>query len=142
MIEDLIPKWSKYILIFFLVLYMYGAMCVKYVSGADSLVEGVSVTLYGNENKLEEKLGFDPYYIGLFMFAFISIYFSFGNIENAKILQIVTTILRFLSTFLMIIGSIISLFHPRGGVAPSKEVFKVDFTHLNGLFGGTIFIFI
>lgn len=36
----------------------------------------------------------------------MSIYFSFGNIENAKILQIVTTILRFVVTLLMCAGAI------------------------------------
>jgi TRAP-type C4-dicarboxylate transport system permease small subunit len=40
------------------------------------------------------------------IFGFFSIYFSFGNIENAKTLQIVTTILRFVVTILMCIGSI------------------------------------
>ena len=33
-------------------------------------------------------------------------YFSFGNIENAKTLQIITTILRFIVTLLMCSGSI------------------------------------
>lgn len=40
------------------------------------------------------------------MFGTLSIYFSFGNIENAKTLQLVTTALRFVVTGMMICGSI------------------------------------
>lgn len=142
MASDLIPVWLKYIMFFFLILYMYGAMCLKYVAGSKSMVEGISVTIFGDVHSLEHKIHFDPYYIAIFIFAGISIYFSFGNIENAKILQIVTTILRFVVTFLMIIGSIISLFLKNGGVAPAKNMVTVDFDYLNVLFGNTIFIFI
>ena len=31
-----------------LVVYMYGAMCLKYVAGAESLYHGVSFLIYGN----------------------------------------------------------------------------------------------
>ena len=65
---------------------MYGAICFKYVSGAQSFVLGVSYTIWGDETTLEKKLGFDPYYLGISVFGFFSIYFSFGNIENAKVL--------------------------------------------------------
>jgi hypothetical protein len=87
-------------------------------------------------------MGFDPYYIANLIFAVMAIYFSFGNIENAKILQIVTTVLRFLTTFLMIVGSLISLGRSSGGVAPAKDIFRFDFNHIHTLFGNTIFIFI
>lgn len=86
---------------------MYGAICFKYVSGAESFVLGVSYTIWGNETGFHEKLGFDPYYLGIFVFGFFSIYFSFGNIENAKVLQVVTTILRFVVTLLMCYGSLV-----------------------------------
>ena len=85
---------------------MYGALCLKYVSGAQSMVLGVSYTFWGDEKSFGEKLGFDPYYLGIIVFGALSIYFSFGNIENAKTLQIVTTILRFIVTILMCSGSI------------------------------------
>ena len=85
---------------------MYGALCLKYVSGAESFVLGISYTFWGDSDSFEKKLGFDPYYLGIITFAVLSIYFSFGNIENAKTLQIVTTILRFIVTLLMCSGSI------------------------------------
>mmetsp|Transcript_33838 Transcript_33838/g.39039 ORF Transcript_33838/g.39039 Transcript_33838/m.39039 type:complete len:143 (+) Transcript_33838:483-911(+) len=142
MADNLLPVWGKYTLIFFLIVYMYGAMCLKYVAGAKSMVEGVSVTIFQDKEKLEKEIGFDPYFIGIFVFAVISIYFSFGNIENAKVLQIVTTFIRFLTIFLMIIGSIISLFVKGGGIAPTSYVFEFEFSHMHVLFGNTIFIFI
>jgi hypothetical protein len=86
---------------------MYGALCLKYVSGAESMVLGISYTFWNDATSFQDKLGgFDPYYLGIFVFAFFSIYFSFGNIENAKTLQIITTILRFIVTLLMCSGSI------------------------------------
>lgn len=142
MAEDFVPKAVKFVLFFFLILYMYGAMCLKYVAGAESLVQGISTTFWSHEDDLQKKIGFDPYYIALFIFAFVSIYFSFGNIENAKVLQIVTIVMRFLTTSLMIIGSIISMGRESGGVAPASHLVDVDFEYMHVLFGNTIFIFI
>jgi len=69
-----------------MVIYMYGAICLKFVSGAESFEFGVSYTFWGNQNGFQNALGFDPYYLGILIFGFFSIYFSFGNIENAKTL--------------------------------------------------------
>jgi hypothetical protein len=140
MAEDLVPKWLKFVLFFFLVAYMYGAMCVKYVSGAQSLVEGVSVTIFNDENRLQEEIGFDPYYLAIIIFGVIAIYFSFGNIENAKVLQIVTTCLRFITTFLMMVGSMISFGYE--GVSSPKDWITPDLDYIHLLFGNTIFVFI
>lgn len=87
-------------------LYVYGAVCLKYVSGAKSFDAGIAYTFWGKADGFEKFLGFDPYYIGIFVFGFFSCLFSFGNIENAKTLQVVTTILRFLTTLMMCGGSI------------------------------------
>lgn len=98
---------TKNFIIVILVIYMYGALCLKYVSGAESLVQGISYTFWGNGDGFKNAMGgFDPYFLGIAVFGFFSIYFSFGNIENAKTLQMVTTILRFLVTILMCVGSI------------------------------------
>ena len=71
------------------------------------MVLGISYTFWGDATSFQDKLGgFDPYYLGIIVFAVLSIYFSFGNIENAKTLQIITTILRFIVTILMCSGSI------------------------------------
>ena len=88
-----------------IILYMYGAICLKFVSGAESFDLGISYTIWNNKEGFNDFLGFDSYYIGIGVFGFFSLYFSFGNIENAKTLQIVTTILRFVVTFLMMCGS-------------------------------------
>ena len=66
---------------------MYGAICLKYVSGAESFVSGISYTFWSGEDGFKDAIGgFDPYYLGLLLFGSLSIYFSFGNIENAKTL--------------------------------------------------------
>jgi hypothetical protein len=48
-IADRIARpWVKYTIMGILVVYMYGAMCLKYISGAESLYQGVSFLAYGN----------------------------------------------------------------------------------------------
>ena len=74
-------------IIFILILYCYGSISLKYVSGAESFSLAVSYTIWKDETSFKNFLyGFDPYYVGILIFAFFSIYFSFGNIENAKML--------------------------------------------------------
>jgi len=79
--------WVKKLIIVILVIYMYGAICFKYVSVAESFVAGVNHTFWPKDaTGFEKWLGFDPYFLGLLIFGFFSTYFSFGNIENAKTL--------------------------------------------------------
>lgn len=80
------PFWFQYFIIGMIILYMYGAICLKFVSGAESFDEGIAYTFWGNDTGLQDAIGFDPYYIGIFVFGFFSLLFSFGNIENAKTL--------------------------------------------------------
>jgi hypothetical protein len=83
--EDHCDPWVKGSILFFLVVYFYGAMCLKYVSGAESLMETISYLMYDEDRcKLNEKIPIDPYYIGIFVFTFLSSIFAFGNIDNAK----------------------------------------------------------
>lgn len=104
--QKLIGDKMRNFFIVIMTIYMYGAICLKYVSGAESFVAGISYTVWDDSEGLNEHLGFDGYYFGLIVFGFFSTYFSFGNIENAKVLQIVTTILRFVVTIIMCAGSI------------------------------------
>ena len=74
-------------IIFLMCIYMYGAICLKFVSGAESFDFGVSYTFWGTQDGFKDAMGgFDPYNLGIIIFGFFSIYFSFGNIENAKTL--------------------------------------------------------
>ena len=75
------------------------------------------------------------------MFGFLSIYFSFGNIENAKTLQIVTTILRFVVTLLMCAGAIFYIGKGEAKVAPVFDWDK-QIDALAQVFGNTTFVFI
>jgi hypothetical protein len=65
---------------------MYGAMCLKYVSGAESFVEAISFTAYSDRCRWYSTFPFDPYYLGIIIFGVLSLVFSFGNIENSKVL--------------------------------------------------------
>jgi hypothetical protein len=86
MAEEHAQYWFKVFVMIILIIYMYGAMSLKYVSGAESLIEAISFIFHEDSCYLFDTMKFNPYYIGIFVFGFLSIAFSFGNIENAKIL--------------------------------------------------------
>ena len=48
MAERFCPNWIKNIMMVILVIYMYGAMCLKYASGAASFVSAVSYMKYSD----------------------------------------------------------------------------------------------
>ena len=73
-----------------LVIYMYGAMCLKYASGAASFVTAISYIVYNDADMWTKEFPFDPYYLGIIIFGVLSLFFSFGNIENSKYLQLFT----------------------------------------------------
>ena len=83
MADRVASPWLKYTIMGILVLYMYGAMCLKYVAGAESLYQGISFIAYKDINHLEEK---DPwiYYVSIAVFGTLCLAFSFGDIENSK----------------------------------------------------------
>ena len=128
----------KYFIFFVISVYMYGAMIFKYVSGAQSLSEGISFTFTGNKDKYDNDFHF--YYICISVFSVVCLIFSLGNIENSKVLQIVTMFLRFFTTFLMIIGSVISLF--THGLTMKVDDVVPDLSHASNLFANTVFIFV
>lgn len=100
-------QWIKVFLMIILVIYMYGAMCLKYASGAESFVQAVSFTIYHDAGEWARRWpNFDPYYLGIIIFGSLSLVFSFGNIENSKMLQIVTGACRFIVIIFMYGGTI------------------------------------
>jgi hypothetical protein len=105
MTGELAGEGFKIAVMVMMVIYMYGAMCLKYVSGAESFVDAVSFAIYGDGCQWTRISPIDPYYIGLFVFGFLSLIFCFGNIENSKMLQIVTSFLRFIVVTMMYIGT-------------------------------------
>lgn len=84
--ERFCAQWIKIFLMVILVVYMYGAMCLKYASGAESFVQAISFTIYKDAEKWTEISPVDPYYLGIVIFGGLSLLFSFGNIENSKVL--------------------------------------------------------
>lgn len=79
--------------------------------------------------------------MGIAVFGSLSIYFSFGNIENAKTLQIVTTILRFAVTLLMCYGAIFYIGTDGIQTAPLFS-WEKQLQYLAEVFGNTTFAFI
>lgn len=74
-------------------------------------------------------------------FAILSIMFSFGDIENSKVLQNVSMYMRFGVTIVMMIGSIIHM--SKHGVNPGPVFdFKNQLPHLPDVFGNTVFAYI
>ena len=140
MAEQHIGTWFKIVVMVILIIYMYGAMILKYVAGAKSFVEGVSMTIYGDQKELEERLFMDPYYIGIAIFMVLSVMFSLGNIENSKGLQVVSVFLRFFAIGLMIATSIYALI--RFGSTRFEDIVWFDASNIDNLFGSTLFIFI
>ena len=107
MCDDHIHPYAKYFIFILIASYMYGAMIFKYVSGAQSISEGISFTFTGDKSAFDESFNF--YYVWITAFAWVSIFFSLKNIENSKVLQVISMYLRFFATFLMILGSVISI---------------------------------
>ena len=60
--------------------------------------------IYGNEETIKDKIP-GVYYIGIAVFGFFSIIFSFGDIENSKVLQIVSSVMRIVILVMMYFGT-------------------------------------
>ena len=67
-----------------LIVYMYGAMCLKYVSGAESLYQGIAFLATGNQGSYDDSPWVYP--VSILVFGALCITFSFGDIENSKYL--------------------------------------------------------
>lgn len=90
-----------------LVIYMYGAMSLKYVAGAESLYQGLAYNITGDQGKWD-NVGW-VYYASIGVFGTLSVLFSFGDIENSKNLQIFTSFMRVFILFLFYLGSVIDI---------------------------------
>lgn len=142
LLDTFCARWIKVSMMIILVIYMYGAMCLKYASGAESFVQAVSFTLYNDANAWTNKWpGFDPYYLGIIIFGTLSLMFSFGNIENSKTLQIVTSVCRLVVITFMYGGTIYYLAKDGVNTAPLFDIGN-QLSHVANAFGGTVFVFI
>jgi len=133
--------WLKYTIMGVFCVYMWAAMCVKYVAGAESLYQGISFIAYGDIDRLEDK---DPwiYYLSIAIFGALCLTFSFGDIENSKTLQIVSAVARIVTLLMMYGGTIYYL--DVDGVSKHEPVWdwKVQKDSLATVFGNTVFVFI
>lgn len=103
--ERVSHNWVKVSIIVILVIYVYGAVALKYVTGALSLQEGLSKIFTGSDGTWKTDYPW-TYYVAIAIFGVLSIAFSFGDIENSKNLQVVTSIMRLVTVFLMSVCTI------------------------------------
>jgi len=124
-----------------LIFYMYGAMCLKYVAGAESLYQGISFILYKDIKQLEEEVPW-IYYASIGVFGTLCLAFSFGDIENSKGLQIFSAIARVVTLGLMYYGTLFYI--KTDGVQRHEPVWdwSTQSEHLATVFGSTVFVFI
>ena len=73
--------WVKYVMMIILCIYMYGAMMLKYVAGAQSLQQGLAFLFTGNMYQWNE---YYVYCISLCIFWTMAWVCCFGDIENSK----------------------------------------------------------
>lgn len=115
-------------------------MCLKYASGAKSFVSAMSFIIYHDLDEWTRRSSFDPYYIAVMIFAFFSLMFSFGNIENSKVLQIVTGFCRLITIIFMYGGTIYYL--SKDGTHMAAAFDKSYLNNIANAFGNTVFAFI
>ena len=105
MIADRIARpWVKYSIMGILVVYMYGAMCLKYVAGAESFYQGIAFIVHGDATYWDDSTWAYP--ISIMIFGALCIAFSFGDIENSKYLQLFSAYTRIIVLGMMMFGTV------------------------------------
>mmetsp|Transcript_5101 Transcript_5101/g.6254 ORF Transcript_5101/g.6254 Transcript_5101/m.6254 type:complete len:338 (+) Transcript_5101:52-1065(+) len=139
-IADRIAKaWVKYTIMGILIVYMYGAMCLKYVSGAQSLYQGIAFIATGNLGAYDHVSWAYP--ISILVFGALCIAFSFGDIENSKWLQIISAWSRIVVMMMMVFGSVYYIASKGTRTAPVWD-WDTQKDSLATVFGNTVFVFI
>jgi len=118
-------------------LNLIGSMLLKCVSSCVSLSEALSFLLYGSLTAAAEKWPIDPYYLSVIAFALIATLFGLGNIEGSKGLQLFIMYFRFLLIYLMILGSIYSIF--KYGIADLSKIKWFDASHADYMLSNILF---
>ena len=140
MIADRIAaKWVKYAILVILIVYMYGAMCLKYVSGAQSLYQGIAFIFENNLGAYDHVDWVYP--VSILVFGALCITFSFGDIENSKMLQVFSAYTRIIVMAMMMIGTIYYLIKDGVQASPVWD-WETQSKSLATVFGNTVFVFI
>ena len=138
MADRIAYPWVKVTMMIILIVYMYGAMMLKYVAGAESLYQGLSFLIEGN---MYEWDSYWVYIVSLLIFWAMSTACAFGDIENSKLLQIITAWSRVIMLFLFYLGTFIYL--GEDGMHKGKVFdWKTQTKSLSTVFGNTVFVFI
>lgn len=109
--------------------------------GAQTLVDSVSISTYGDDMELASRTEpIPPYFVALLLIAFISLAFSFGNIERSQYLQVVVVIIRIFILSAIILTSFYIILTE--GTVPASKIKLADFSYTDAVAGNTAFIFI
>lgn len=138
--ERISYPWVKNCIMVILVIYVYGAMSLKYVTGSESLIYGLSFIFTGSEGTWFNEYPW-IYYVSIAIFGTLCISFSFGDIENSKVLQITTSVIRIVVIVLMYGGTI--YYWADDGTHKAQTInWSQQLKSLSTVFGNTVFVFI
>lgn len=121
-------------------IYLYGALCIKAVSSSQALSQGISFIVTGQTNGFSEWSVDLYYYCDIFFFIIVT-FLALKNVQNTKIIQNIIAILRYLTTFLMILGALIYI-GKRGGIADMRKIKFFEYSNFSGIFGNVVFAFL
>ena len=140
--NELFGSGLQFFVVLVLVPYMYGALLVKHVAGSESLIQSISFNIYKDRMALKKKSSIDPYLIGLFAFSLCTLGFTFGNIENSRLLQVVSSFLRYLVICLFFVGTIYSLVVNGRTSTSYFGSDQIDLQYAQLVFGSSFFTFL
>lgn len=115
-------------------------MCIKAVSASQALSLGLAFIITGKTKGFDD-LAFNPYYICDICFFVIVTFLALKNVQSTKWLQNIIAVLRYLTSFLMVIGALIYIGR-RGGVASGSDIKYFDTSSFASIFGNVVFAFL
>lgn len=121
-------------------IYLYGALCIKAVSASQALSLGLAFIITGSTKGFDD-LAFNPYYICDLGFFVIVSFLALKNVQSTKWIQNVIAVLRYLTSFLMIVGALIYIGR-RGGIAHGSQIKYFDISSFASIFGNVVFAFL
>jgi hypothetical protein len=127
-------KLLRSLVIIVLIIYMYGAMCLKYIAGAQSLVRTLSPS-----DQISSQNPQKGYYLGVGVFLLVSIAFSIGNIEKSKNFQVLVMAVRVFVIAIMLAGTLYVII--ADGAKGGATIKLWDSSYLPTSLGNSTFIF-
>lgn len=133
-------KFGTFVVNISIAIYLYGALCIKAVSASQALSIGLAFIFTGSIKGFND-FAFNPYYICDIGFFIVVSFLALKNVQSTKWLQNIIAVLRYVTSFLMIIGALIYIGR-RGGVAHGSDIKYFDMDSFASMFGNVVFAFL